>query len=180
MNRWSQEGYIKALFFAAEAHSGQDLPGTELPYIMHLSLVSMEVIAALQEESGHDEDLAVQCALLHDIIEDTTVTTEEVSAEFGEAVANGVLALSKDKALPKEQQLEDSLQRIHRRPPEIWMVKLADRISNLQPPPAHWDRERAKAYRDEAIHIRDSLKDASPVLAARLLERIKAYRVFVK
>ena len=110
----------------------------------------MEVIAPLQNESRGDEDLAVQCALLHGITEVTSVSTEEVSVEFGEAVTNGVLALKKHKALPEEQQPEGSLRRIHRRPAAIWMVKLAYRISSLQPPPPHWDRRRAAARRDEA------------------------------
>ena len=65
---WSQDQYIKAYQFAALAHWGQFVPGTDIAYIMHLSFVSMEVIAALRTEQGHDEDLAVQCALLHDVI----------------------------------------------------------------------------------------------------------------
>jgi (p)ppGpp synthase/HD superfamily hydrolase len=68
---WSQETYAKAYRFAAEAHNGQLFPGTELPYIMHVSFVSMEVIAALAQEPELDGNLAVQCALLHDVIEDT-------------------------------------------------------------------------------------------------------------
>jgi len=47
----------------------------------------------------------------------------------------GVSALSKDEAVPKEKELEDSLHRIREQPAEILMVKLADRITNLQPPP---------------------------------------------
>ena len=65
---WSQEKYIKAYNFAAEAHKGQKVPGTDLPYIMHLSLVSMEIMAALSVENDLDGDLAIQCALLHDTI----------------------------------------------------------------------------------------------------------------
>ncbi|MEJ2750040.1 MAG: bifunctional (p)ppGpp synthetase/guanosine-3',5'-bis(diphosphate) 3'-pyrophosphohydrolase, partial [Anaerolineae bacterium] len=43
---WSQETYAKTYRFAVEAHHGQLFPGTELPYIMHVSFVSMEVMAA--------------------------------------------------------------------------------------------------------------------------------------
>lgn len=66
---WSQEIYTKAYQFAAEAHNGQRFPGTELPYMMHVSFVSMEVMAALAHELERDGNLAVQCALLHDVIE---------------------------------------------------------------------------------------------------------------
>jgi (p)ppGpp synthase/HD superfamily hydrolase len=66
---WSQEVYTSAYRFAAEAHHGQLFPGTKLPYIMHVSFVSMEVLAALAQEPTRDGNLAVQCALLHDVIE---------------------------------------------------------------------------------------------------------------
>ena len=67
---WDRESYIKACRFAAQAHRGQLIPGSDLPYLMHLNLVSMEILAALSTESGHNGDLAIQCALLHDTIED--------------------------------------------------------------------------------------------------------------
>jgi len=51
-------------------------------------------------------------ALLHDVLEDTTVTAEELAAEFGTEVITGVLALTKTKLLPKTGQMNDSLQRL--------------------------------------------------------------------
>ena len=71
MALWSQDKYIKALRNAAEAHNGQLFPGTDLPYLLHISLVSMEVMTAITtDQNKRDGDLAVQCALLHDVIED--------------------------------------------------------------------------------------------------------------
>jgi (p)ppGpp synthase/HD superfamily hydrolase len=55
------------------------------------------------------------------------------------------------------------------------MVKLADRICNLQPPPAHWSPERVAAYRTEAQLILETLGDASPHLAERLRGKITNY-----
>jgi (p)ppGpp synthase/HD superfamily hydrolase len=156
------------------------VPGTDLPYIVHLSFVSMEIMAALRAEEGRDEDLAVQCALLHDIIEDTQVTYDQVAEEFGEAVANGVLALSKDESISGDMRMGDSLRRIVQQPKEVWMVKLADRIANLQPPPAHWTGTRIARYRDEAIEIHDALCQASEVLSSRLLLKIEEYGAWVK
>lgn len=176
---WSQDGYVRAYRFAAQAHLGQTVPGTDLLYIMHLSFVSMEVMAALSVEEGHDEDLAVQCALLHDVIEDTEVTYKQVAAGFGQPVADGVLALTKDVTLPKHRQMEDSLGRIQQRPYEVWMVKLADRIANLQPPPAYWTLERIAGYREEAGRIYEALQEASPLLAARLLGKMEEYKAFL-
>jgi (p)ppGpp synthase/HD superfamily hydrolase len=176
---WSQDDYVKAYRFAAQAHHGQTMPGTNWPYIMHLSLVSMEVMAALHVERGSDGNLAVQCALLHDVIEDTDVTYEQITAEFGEKVAQGVLALSKDETMDKSRQMQDSLKRIQQQPGEVWMVKLADRISNLAPPPYYWTKDRIARYREEAIEIYNALYSASELLAARLEEKIKAYKVYL-
>lgn len=172
---WDRELYIKACRFAAQAHQGQLVPGTELPYLLHLNLVSMEIIAALTAESDRDGDLAVQCALLHDTIEDTDITYDRLVAIFGAKVADGVAALSKNPTLEKSDRLVDSLERIARQPIEIWMVKLADRITNLQPPPPHWTLAKIQQYRDEAILIHTHLQAASPYLAARLAEKIHNY-----
>jgi (p)ppGpp synthase/HD superfamily hydrolase len=172
---WTQDTYLAAYHFAARAHQGQIYPGTELPYILHLAFVSMEVIAALRDEPDHDGDLAVQCALLHDVIEDTRVGYAEIEASFGHAVADGVLALSKDLTLPKDAQMADSLRRIRLQPPEVWMVKLADRICNLQPPPAYWTPVKVARYREEAEQIHAALAEASPALARRLRLKIAGY-----
>ena len=99
LNQWSQDTYIKAYRFAAEAHNGQLVPGSDLPYIMHLSFVAMEVLAALAVEPVALPDLALQCALLHDTIEDTDITYDDVQATFGANVADGVLAMTIDETI---------------------------------------------------------------------------------
>lgn len=177
---WSQDRYIAALRFAALAHGEQKVPGSEMSYVVHISQVAMEVIAALSVENVGDPDLAVQCALLHDVIEDTSTTDAQVEAAFGPAVAAGVQALSKDPALPKAEQMADSLRRIQGQPREVWMVKLADRISNLEPPPSYWTRERIAAYGQEAAQIRAVLGATSPYLSARLAARTAAYGAYVE
>ncbi len=180
LQNWSPENYIKAFKFAAHAHQGQKIPGSEIPYIMHLSFVSMEVIAALNVEKENNGNLAIQCAILHDTIEDTNITLEEIKAEFSEVVADGVLALTKNENLAKHLQMADSLRRIKEQPQEIWMVKLADRISNLQAPPHYWTIDKIIRYREEGIQIHEDLKDASPFLASRLANKIADYKAFIK
>ena len=181
---WSQEAYIKAYWYAASAHNGQSLPGTDLPYLMHVGMVAMEVIAGLAHEEGLNGDLAVQSALLHDTIEDTRVEYPNIAEVFGHHVADGVLALSKDKMIARDMpekkdrkkvQMADSLTRILQQPREIWAVKMADRISNLQIPPHYWTAEKIERYRLEAIKIHDTLKDASDYLATRLRLKIEFY-----
>ncbi len=179
-SNWEPEIYIKACRFAAIAHHGQILPGSDLPYLIHLNFVSMEIIAALSVESGHDGDLAVQCALLHDTIEDTDTSYEQIRSSFGIRVADGVQALSKNPDLPKSQQLIDSLTRIKQQPIEVWMVKLADRITNLQLPPAHWASQKISRYQAEALEIHTHLQKGSPYLASRLAEKIRNYNPKLK
>ena len=175
---WSQDAYSAALRYAATAHNGQTVPGTDLPYVVHAAVVAMEVVAALGHEDGLDGDLAVRCALLHDVLEDTGVTPERLAADFGTKVANGVSALTKsDRFHSRQEKMADSLERIRRQPREVWMVKLADRIANLQPPPKHWHTVdgRIEAYREEAKTILERLGSASPFLAERLREKIDRY-----
>jgi (p)ppGpp synthase/HD superfamily hydrolase len=180
-SEWRQDAYRQALFFAADRHLGQTYPGTTLPYLVHLTAVCMEIMAALRQEAVAFPDLCVQCALLHDVVEDTPTGTDEVSAHFGPDVAAGVDALSKrDAAGPtKAEKMADSLTRIQSQPREIWMVKLADRITNMHEPPAHWSMEKRQRYKAEAATILDTLGASSPYLATRLQEKIVKYQQFI-
>jgi (p)ppGpp synthase/HD superfamily hydrolase len=173
-----QDRYLAAMRFAAEAHQGQLVPGSNLPYLLHLSTVAMEVVAALAIEAHENPDLAVACAVLHDVIEDTAITYKELEQHFGRNIADGVLALSKNPMLPKDQQIADSLQRIQQQPHEVWMVKLADRITNLQQPPADWPGEKITRYRIEAQQILAALAPASDALAMRLQQKIALYAAY--
>jgi (p)ppGpp synthase/HD superfamily hydrolase len=171
---YTPERYVAALRFAAEHHRGQLVPGTELPYVVHVVSVAAEVIAALVPD--RDADLAVCAALLHDTIEDTGATYAEIEAAFGRHVADGVQALSKANACA--DPMADSLRRIRMQPREISMVKLGDRITNLSPPPARWTRDKCREYRAEAIVIADALGSADATLDARLRTRIASYAAY--
>jgi len=183
-NPWSREKYFKAYKFAAEAHKGQLIPGTDMPYIVHVSIVAMEILAALAVEPVERPNLAVQCALLHDCLEDTYIVYDEIVTQYGSYVADGVLALSKDGAIGITEdeykrdwlQLEDSLQRIKKLPREIWMVKMADCIINLQPPPNHWNDGKIVRYKQGAELIHKELASASEYLGERLRAKIDMYR----
>lgn len=181
---FTQDLYARALHFAATAHAGQTVPGSDVPYLFHVTLVAMEVIAALPHHPDFDADLAVQCALLHDTVEDTATTPDELAQRFGAKVAQGVAALSKDPtaaadvadpAQRKRVMMADSLDRILDAPREVWAVKLADRITNMARPPAHWSAGKRRRYQAEARLILETLGEASAFLAARLAARIEAY-----
>lgn len=173
---FTPDRYVAALRFAAIKHEGQRMAGNAFPYLVHVASVASEVIAAL--EPGLDGDLAVQCALLHDTLEDTQTTFDELASQFGRAVADGVLALSKiDDSIAKDDRMADSLRRIRLQPREIWIVKLGDRITNLAPPPENWSSDKRRAYQAEAVLIADALGAASPVMEARIRTRIADYSV---
>jgi (p)ppGpp synthase/HD superfamily hydrolase len=177
---WTQDDYARTYLFAARAHKGQPWAGdANLNYMVHVNLVSIEIISALRAEPIHDGDLAVKCALLHDVIEDTEVNYDEIKTEFGSRVADGVLALSKNSNLTKNLKMEDSLSRILGQPCEVWMVKMADRITNLSEPPKSWSRQEISDYRDEAIEIYNKLKPASEFLTERLKGKIEYYGRFI-
>jgi (p)ppGpp synthase/HD superfamily hydrolase len=142
-------------------------------------MVSMEIMAALNHETGMDGNFAVQAAILHDTIEDTDTTYEELLSEFGQHVADGILALTKDKKIEKQHQMSDSLRRIKLQPKEIWMVKMADRITNLQPPPPYWATEKRKKYLGQAKLILDELRFGSDFLSKRLNDKINAYQCYI-
>jgi (p)ppGpp synthase/HD superfamily hydrolase len=175
---FAPDRYVAALRFAAERHHGQCMVESDLPYLLHLTSVAGEVIAALPQE-GVDPDLAVTCALLHDTVEDTRTTVAEIVERFGPEVAEGVQALSKDPTLARELQMADSLRRIRACPRAVWLVKLADRVTNLAPPPSKWSSAKRREYRDEAQLIADQLGEASPVLDARIRARIAGYASYL-
>ena len=75
--------------------------------------------------------------------------------------------------------LEDSLRRIRLQLKEIWAVKLSDRITNLQPPPTHWDIQKRIRYQNEARIILIELKEGNEYLAARLESKIEEYTRFI-
>ena len=166
----NQDKITKAWFFASRVHNGQLYPGEKLPYVTHVGNVAFEIMAVVS--SLKNAELAICCAILHDTIEDTETTYEEIEKEFGKAVANGVMALTKNETLPtKREKMIDSLERIETQPKEVWAVKMADRISNLGEPPHYWKLEKCQAYRDEAQIVWDYLHEVNEVLAKSLLRR---------
>lgn len=180
---WSQDIYVKAWDFATLAHHGQTyggpIEGQRFDYINHIGSVAMEVIWALSNTPTVNGNLALQCALLHDTIEDTKVTYDDVVSFFGKEVAEGVMALTKNENLPtKHEQMLDTLKRIQAQPAEVWMVKLADRITNLSAPPFYWSLEKKISYRDEALLIHCELHTANEFLSERLLARIDSYQCY--
>jgi len=146
MNAFSPR-YDAALALAARAHRDQLRKGTDLPYIAHPVHVSIILI-----RHGFGEDLAI-AGLLHDVVEDTDTSLALIAAEFGDAVARLVEAVSETKAadgatLPWEQRKAEKLAHLQTAGPDVAALKAADAIHNLRSiiadlrsaGPAVWER----------------------------------------
>ncbi len=176
----TQSLYQRAIKFATLKHleKHQKVPGTDLPYVVHLSNVAMEILVAAQNSANFEVAFAVQLALLHDTLEDTSTTVEELDREFGPDIAAGVAALTKNAELPKAARMSDCLSRIKKLSKEIWAVKLADRITNLQLPPSHWTNPKKMEYQKEALLILEELRGGNAYLENRLEAKIKEYEQY--
>jgi len=158
---------LKAVAFAAGKHRDQrrkDVQAT--PYINH----PIAVASVLLHE-GQVSDTNVLCAaLLHDTIEDTTTTAEELQQEFGAEITNLVLEVTDDKSLDKTERKRLQVEHAAAASHGAQLIKLADKICNLRDiqshPPANWDGQRKQNYFTWAKQVIDGVRDASPVLAA--------------
>ncbi len=173
-----QDNYQKTLLYAAVKHEAinQKIPGTSITYVVHLSNVAMEVLIAGANSLDFDTNFAVQVALLHDIIEDTNTSFDEIESNFSFEIAKAVQALTKNDDLAKEIKLYDSLERIKLQPKEVWAVKIADRITNLQKPPTHWSQEKVESYFFESQEIQKALTGGNAFLEKRLASKILEYK----
>ena len=170
--------YQKTIAFAAEHHGQQKMPNG-LPYIVHLSNVAMEVFMAHKQKPDFDLKIAIQLALLHDVLEDTALSFKALEDDFGNVVAEGVLALTKDSTLDKKDQMDDSLNRILDLGREVAIVKICDRITNLQRPPKRWDNAKIKKYHLQAIQIAERLEGKNEYLDKRINKKIEKYKLYL-
>jgi (p)ppGpp synthase/HD superfamily hydrolase len=158
---------LTAALFAAEKHAGQRRKGAAAePYVNHLIEVAGLVANAIPEM---DTDLVI-AALLHDTIEDAGVTEDEISARFGNDVAELVMELTDDKSLPKAERKRLQVVRASQKSARAQVIKMADKISNLRAiqssPPVDWTEQRKTEYFAWAGQVVDRLSAPNPVLKA--------------
>ena len=150
---------IKAVNFAAAKHRGQSRKDEEnTPYINHpISLANL-----LANEGGITDINIIVTALLHDTIEDTDATAEEIEALFGATIKDFVLEVSDDKSLPSPERKRLQIAHASSCSYEGRLVKLADKICNLQDmlasPPVKWIMQRKREYFEWAREVIDQLR----------------------
>ncbi|MBQ8425205.1 MAG: bifunctional (p)ppGpp synthetase/guanosine-3',5'-bis(diphosphate) 3'-pyrophosphohydrolase [Clostridia bacterium] len=174
---WDLELINKAVIFASKKHNGQMMKYPEdAPYSAHYFGVTLNAIElAKMCDFEIDWELLICSAIMHDTIEDTTATYDEVKESFGKKIADGVMALTKNESLEKEKQMRDSLERIKKQPKEIALVKLADRLLNISVRVPTWGKEKQELYKVEAQIICDELGIICEKVKKRLQAQIDNY-----
>ena len=156
---------LKALAFAAHKHRDQRRKDPAAsPYINHpIALADVLV------NEGGVTDVEVLCAaLLHDTVEDTATTPQELEHTFGARIARIVAEVTDDQALPKSERKRLQIEHAAGLSPEAKLVKLADKICNLRDvaerAPQSWDLARRREYFDWAKRVVDGLRGVNPRL----------------
>jgi (p)ppGpp synthase/HD superfamily hydrolase len=137
---------LRALKFAAEKHRDQRRKGAEkAPYVNHL----IEVLYLLVQAEVSDRAV-LQAAALHDTLEDTETSSQELAAAFGFETTRLVEEVTDDKSLPKQERKRLQIRDAPGLSPGAKQIKIADKISNIEAvlsaPPEHWSPQRQIEY----------------------------------
>jgi (p)ppGpp synthase/HD superfamily hydrolase len=156
---------LKALHFAADKHRDQrrkDVGAS--PYINH----PIEVAELLARVGGVTDLVTLQGALLHDTIEDTNTSPEELEREFGAEVRRVVEEVTDDQNLPKADRKRLQIAHAPHISERARLIKLADKISNVRSvthtPPAKWPLQRRQEYLDWTEQVIAGVRGVNPSL----------------
>src|SRR5690349_13957763 len=157
----------RAADYAARQHIAQRRKGERAePYVNHLT----EVAALLAEATDGSDVVLLMGGLLHDTLEDTDATYEDLQERFGAEVAELVAEVTDDKSLPKEERKRLQITKTAGKSRRAKLLKLADKTSNLrslvQSPPAGWSRQRLADYVVWAHDVVRSCRGLNPRLEA--------------
>ena len=116
-----------AIYFATKAHTGQKRKQEDIDMIFHPFTVGMTL-----QRNGCDEDI-VAAGILHDVVEDTQYTFEDIEKIFGKEIRNYVYDASEpDKSLPWKERKEHTIEWIKKAPLGSTLIVASDKISNLE------------------------------------------------
>ncbi len=157
--------FVKAVAFAADKHRTQRRKDADAsPYINH----PIALANVLANEGGVTDVVVLSAAVLHDTIEDTNTTAEELSAIFGAKITATVLDVTDDKSLDKHVRKQRQIEHAPHISKEAKLVKLADKICNLRDilasPPAEWSPDRKQGYFDWAAKVVAGVRGVHPEL----------------
>ncbi len=161
----NEVGLLAAADFAARKHKGQRRNDAEAtPYINH----PIAVAALLARVAGVKDLLTLQGALLHDTIEDTETSAEEIEVRFGKAVRRLVLEVTDDKTLPRPDRKRLQVERAAKLTSRARLIRVADKICNLDDMnftnPGGWSLERKLGYLDWSVEVIGQIRGIHPGL----------------
>ncbi|KZC09867.1 PREDICTED: guanosine-3',5'-bis(diphosphate) 3'-pyrophosphohydrolase MESH1 [Dufourea novaeangliae] len=168
---------MKCVNFAAVKHKDQRRKDTEeTPYINH----PIGVANILIQEGNIYDPPVILAALLHDTVEDTDCTFEQIENEFGKEVCGIVREVTDDKSLPKAERKRLQIENASKRSYKAKLVTLADKLYNLRDiekaTPVGWTAERVKEYFKWSKAVIDGCRKTNFTLE-RELDLIYANRV---
>lgn len=173
----------RAIIFAVKAHAGTERRGKGYPYIVH-PLEAVEIVATMTP----DQEL-LAAAALHDTVEDTDVTVEQIRAEFGDRIATLVADESEERpnGLSDEESWHDrkraAINHLAKASHDAKIIALGDKLSNMRAiahdyaeiGDALWNRFHSKNPKDHEWHYRglaDALRELSDTFAFQEFERL--------
>lgn len=167
----------RALKFASKKHKKQDRDGAvPLPYLTHV----VDVVNKLRYLGGVTDEEILAAGFLHDVLEETDATEAELREKFGDGVTGLVTELTREEPaaevaslLPPEElyalRSQLLLDGIARMSPDAMIVKLADRLSNLEGARATRTEEKLKLYEEQSRKILEIIpRDVCPALWDRV------------
>lgn len=154
-----------ALSFAAIKHRKQKRKSEEKePYINH----PIELLNLLTNVGNIGDFNVLVAAVLHDTIEDTETTSEEITSFFGAKVAGMVLEVTDDKSLPKQVRKQKQVEHAPHLSEGAKLIKLADKISNIRDvvenPPSDWNDKRRLEYAEWGVKVIDGVRGTNKEL----------------
>jgi GTP diphosphokinase / guanosine-3',5'-bis(diphosphate) 3'-diphosphatase len=168
---------LQAASFAAKKHRYQKRKGDDAePYVNH----PLEVANLLATVGKIDDYDILIAAVLHDTIEDTETTEEELTGLFGETVCGYVLEVTDDKSLPKAERKQKQVEHAPHLSNGAKQIKLGDKISNITDvtnnPPAGWSKERKIEYVDWGEKVVAGLRGVNQRLESYFDETVRRAR----
>lgn len=156
---------FRALEFAARKHRDQRRKGEgAAPYINH----PIAVAAVVAATGGVDDPVTLAAAVLHDTVEDTETTLEELESEFGVEVRDVVDEVSDDKELAKAERKRLQVEHTPSASCRAKVLKLGDKICNIRDlvhaPPGGWSLERKVEYLDWTEQVVAGCRGANSAL----------------
>ena len=167
---------LKATKFSALKHQNQKRKDGKTPYIIHPISVAM----ILAEIGGVDDKEILSAALLHDTIEDTDTTADEIEREFGARVRGIVEELTDNKLLSYSERKQLQIDHAPKLSKDATLVKIADKISNItdviNESPPEWDINRCKEYIDWAEAVINNCHKVNTPLEKHFYNLVNSYK----